>query len=117
MTRKRMPPGVYTAVMERSCVDVMGPLCEVNAPGCEWRVSHWHHRKMRSQGGGHDVVNGLAVCGACHRAIHAAPKAAYAAGWLVRGSSDPADVLVRVRGAWTRLTPDGGYGAVETEEK
>jgi len=40
-----------------------------------------HHRRMRSQGGTHHASNLVAICRACHEAIHAG--AADAARWIV----------------------------------
>jgi 5-methylcytosine-specific restriction endonuclease McrA len=64
--------------------------CEVALPRCERRAVHVHHRKLRSQGGKNDSCNLIAACSPCHRDVHASPARAYAAGWMVRSTEDPA---------------------------
>lgn len=55
-----------------------------------------HHRKRRSQGGGHDLTNLMIVCHFHHNggthSIHADPAVSYHRGWLVHGAEDPAQV-------------------------
>lgn len=86
--RDDVPASVRRAVHARS-----GGCCEV----CGGRAEHIHHRRLRSQGGRHELVNLLDVCFACHAAIHANPERSYALGLLVHGWCDPADVpVVRV---------------------
>lgn len=82
------PPNVREAVLRRS-----GGRCEAKADlsGCTDRVEHYHHRKLRSQGGLGTKVNCLGVCGPCHTHIHAHPTLAYMRGWLVRGSTQMVD--------------------------
>ena len=81
---KTIPVKVRQAVKDRS-----GGLCEhCGRPG----ANHLHHRKLRSQGGGHTVENLLNVRWDCHRSIHADPDHAYDMGWLVRSWADPAQV-------------------------
>lgn len=53
-------------------------------------AAEWHHRKRRSQLGDWSATNGLDTCSPCHRSIHAQPERAYANGWMVRESLDPA---------------------------
>lgn len=59
-----------------------------------------HHRKLRSQGGGHDMVNLCLVHSQCHEWTHANPLMAYEWGWMVRGSLDPAEVPVLTGKPW-----------------
>ena len=107
---KRMPQAVYEAVFERAESDAMHPACEATIRGvCSFRATHWHHRKLRSQGGGHEVVNGLAVCDACHHYFHMHPALAYSKGWLVRSNLDPALVPVQRRDRVVRLYEDGSF--------
>ncbi len=40
-------------------------------PGCTNGADHEHHIKYRSHGGSDEIVNRIAVCAHCHRAIHA----------------------------------------------
>ena len=110
---KRMPQSVYEAVFARAESDALHPACEATIRGvCSFRATHWHHRKLRSQGGGHDVVNGLAVCDACHHFFHMHPALAYSKGWLVRSHLDPAYVPVWRRDRVVRLYEDGTFREV-----
>lgn len=70
--------------------DRSGDRCEVP----QWVWPHdctptlvFHHRKRRSQGGGHDPSNLLHICTTVHDEIHAHPADAYAAGLLIRGGA------------------------------
>lgn len=81
-----IPLHIRREVAERS-----GGLCEL---GCGRRAVHTHHRKLRSQGGRHEPANLLHLCLTHHDEAHANPERAYALGWLVRASFDPADVPV-----------------------
>lgn len=63
-------------------------LCQALTAGCTFTATEAHHRKLRSQGGSNDPVNGLAVCAPCHRYIHDHPQEAYERGWMLR-ASDP----------------------------
>lgn len=86
------------SVFERAC-DAGYCACEVMVPGvCNGRGEHWHHRKLRSQGGRHEPVNGLMVCHLCHEWIHRHPALSYEAGWLVRSLDEPKLVPVVRRG-------------------
>lgn len=100
--RERMPDAVFTAVMERARWH-----CEARTPACQNHPVQWHHRRMRSQLGRHEVVNGLAVCPACHGWIHAHPADSYASGWLVRSTEEPGETPVRWRGRRAMLTDAG----------
>jgi hypothetical protein len=77
-----------------------------------------HHRKRRSQGGTHTPENLLLLCGTgttgCHGWVHANVTESLEAGWLVRGSADPALVRVIVAsehgsGVTVWLAADGTY--------
>lgn len=106
---KRMTDRQYRAVVERAESDAGYAACEAMIPGvCTGAMQHWHHRKLRSQGGGHSAVNGLGLSSNCHNAIHADPKRAYDNGWLVRGFHEPEDKPVLRRGIWVELTEEGG---------
>lgn len=64
-----------------------GGWCEVNTPSCapgRHEGTQAHHRLMRSQGGTHDVENGLWVCSPGHLYVHANPAESYERGWLVK---------------------------------
>lgn len=78
------------AVWLRARVKVMrraGGLCEVAVEGCTLHAVHVHHRLMRSQGGGHELSNLLAVCSRCHDWVHSHPKVSYAEGWLLHAEA------------------------------
>lgn len=109
-----MPPAVYEAVKLRSESDSPYPVCEAMIRGvCTGTPEAWHHRQMRSQGGKHEVVNGFAICAACHSWIHAHPSESYEHGWLVHGWDDPATRIVMRRGHWVQLREDGNYVGVK----
>lgn len=83
-----IPARVRSEVRERA-----GGYCEVcTRPG----PTHIHHRKLRSQGGKHEVANLLHIHTICHHEIHAYPARAYDRGWLVHGWNDPAAVPVQI---------------------
>lgn len=85
-------PEIRALVLRRS-----GGYCEARAVReCSGTAQHIHHRKLR-RFGDHRPVNLLHVCQVCHTAIHARPADSYAAGFLVRGTADPADVPVASR--------------------
>lgn len=110
---KRMPEAVYEDVFARAESDAFFVACEVNERSvCTFVATEWHHRKMRSQGGAHQVANGLAVCKSCHMYFHAHPAIAYSNGWLVRSHLDPASVPVKRRDRLVRLFDDGSFEEV-----
>lgn len=80
-----------------------------------------HHRKLRSQGGGHGLTNLLALCPTCHAWCHEHPTGARLSGWIVPSVADPAFRGVLLHdGRTVRLTTDGGYDVcwpAETEEE
>lgn len=101
MAKKKMPQDVYDTVMGRA-----GGACEAMIHGaCTGHVAHWHHRKI--SGREHTIPNGLAVCDACHRWIHAHPARSYSHGWLVKMNADPGETPVTYRGQPVYLTADG----------
>lgn len=101
---KRIPPRVADIVATRAAGN-----CEaMNFPSCNGRAEHLHHRQLRSQGGGHDVVNLIHVCHLCHEWIHKNPKKAYELGWLVRSVHEPSVTPVAYRGRLFLLDKEGG---------
>jgi hypothetical protein len=87
-------------------------LCEAMIPQarpqCQWYGTDLHHRKKRSAGGKHELVNGLWVCRFCHQYIEAHPAWSFERGLLVHGWDEPvlaAPVLPRSHerggGRWT----------------
>lgn len=105
MSKSDFPGKVRRAIHERA-----NGTCEVMIPaaGCAWYVQHYHHRKLRSQGGKGTADNGLGICGNCHTYIHANPALSYRNGWLVKSTHSPADTPVRRRGRLERLDKLGG---------
>jgi hypothetical protein len=63
-----------------------GNRCELIEDGlrCPGRFQHRHHRLPRSQGGGNDLCNLLALCWRHHSYVHQNPALSYERGWLVR---------------------------------
>lgn len=62
----------------------MNAWCEAGTRVCVGRAVHLHHRRLRSQGGGNEPENLLAVCAPCHDHIHRNPAESYERGWLLR---------------------------------
>ncbi len=86
MTAKPIPLSIRKQVWARS-----GYNCEC---GCGRLASMIHHRRLRSQGGRHELANLLHLNYLCHADIHANPERSYALGMLVHSWADPADVPV-----------------------
>lgn len=76
-----------------------------------------HHRKLRSQGGGHSLVNLAALCPESHRWAHAHPLEAQALGFIVprEGHSHHRPMTLH-SGRIVRLTLEGGYDTCFTED-
>lgn len=90
MKAKPIPLAIRRAVHERS-----GGMCECQ---CGRPAVHIHHRKLRSQGGKHEMDNLLDLARECHDAAHANPERGYALGLLVPSWASPSCVPV-TRGA------------------
>jgi hypothetical protein len=72
-----------------------------------------HHRKLRSQGGGHGLENLLALCPGCHEWAHKHPAEAVLGGFIVPRLANPAVRAVILHdGRTVRLDEDGGYDVV-----
>ena len=56
--------------------------CEGRTAVCTGMAESVHHVLRRSQGGGHDPSNLLALCTACHQWVHANPAKAIELGLL-----------------------------------
>lgn len=81
----RIPPAVRRQVMARA-----GGYCEARVEGvCTGQPEHLHHKRLRSQGGGHTAANLIAVCEEDHRWIHDHPDAAISLGLLARTEFEP----------------------------
>ena len=61
-------------------------MCEARWGDCQRIGVHAHHRRLRSQGGGHDSENLLWVCPNCHVDIHANPAQAIKKGHILLAS-------------------------------
>ena len=57
-------------------------VCEARLEVCTGQAEAVHHVLRRSQGGGHDPSNLLALCTACHQYVHANPAEAVSKGLL-----------------------------------
>ncbi|WP_010120190.1 HNH endonuclease [Corynebacterium nuruki] len=85
MSKKRMPPEVAEAVIDRA-----DGWCEALIPSvCTGAPEQLHHRQLRKQGGEHTTDNLVAICASCHSWIHAHPRWAYRAGLLVKSFNTP----------------------------
>lgn len=62
-----------------------------------------HHRRLRSQGGGHDEGNLVLVHPRCHRWAHSNPAAARDLGWLVHGWEEPTSIRVVTGKPWAQM--------------
>jgi hypothetical protein len=108
MKRTTFPADVAALIEARSeCA------CEVWAPGCNRRMEHKHHRRLKGSGGSQApetqrASNGLAVCQPCHTYIHGHPLWAFDEGFLVSQYRLPVEMPVRWRGGGKRLLDDGG---------
>lgn len=90
----RIPARVITDVLDRADLH-----CE--ACGLPWRDPMvFHHRLMRSAGGGDETCNLMWVHNSCHnlhqRSIHQNPERSYAFGHLLHRGEDPLLVPFKV---------------------
>lgn len=82
--------------------------CDLNVTGMEA-----HHRKLRSQGGCHEVFNLAALCPGCHSWCHRNPAGARMDGFIVPAAAEPqVRGLLLHDGRTVLLTDDGGYDVV-----
>lgn len=101
--RKAMPPDVAEAVLARA-----DGACEAMIPGvCVGQVQHLHHRKMRSQGGGHTQENLIALCHRCHSHVHHNPAWSYERGLLIHSWGEATWPLKYYRGVHRKEEEDG----------
>lgn len=77
---------------------------------------HIHHRRPRAAGGSkrddtNSPANLVLICPDCHSEVESYREAAYAEGWLVRQTGDPAEVpiLIERGNRWVLLSPLGLY--------
>jgi len=115
-TKPKAKPGAHVGVNEaRRLVKARSDgFCEIRMLGCFGQALDWHHRKLRSQGGKWEAVNGLHACRYCHEAVTntRGHRAEYEAnGWLVKRDGDPASTEVLMwhdnRQDWWLLKEDG----------
>lgn len=102
-TKNRIPSEVAEMVRERAD----GHCESMRFPICTGQPEQLHHRRMRSQGGEHTVVNIIAVCASCHQSFHRGPAESYERGWLVRSVHEPEAQAVFYRGRPAILGTDG----------
>ena len=79
---------------------------------CGMRGTDWHHRRSRSVHNEHThhPCNGILLCSACHRWVHANPFLARGSGLIVpRYVDHPADVSVDTYMGQMRLDCEGGF--------
>ncbi len=93
-----------------------GGRCELGREDLAYTGMEAHHRKLRSQGGGHELSNLVALCPKCHHdRVHAHPLWARMQGWMVPGLGNysPAEwAVILGDGRTVRLTDDGHYDTV-----
>lgn len=105
------PPIVRTLVYERC-----GGRCErcgEFASDCQI-----HHRRPRGMSGTRRPEtnypsNAGMLCEQCHRAVESHRTQAFADGWLVRQSHNPAEIPVLRRGVLVLLDDSGGFSYTE----
>ncbi|GEB97726.1 hypothetical protein CFL01nite_12210 [Corynebacterium flavescens] len=99
-----MPEEVYATVMQRS-----QGRCEAGLDCCTGSPEEWHHRQRR-QRNNDLVVNGAALCHACHHYItHVDPSVGRERGLIVHSHHpDPGQVPMMIRDEWFYLLADGG---------
>lgn len=73
-----VPLKIKNAVKARS-----DSVCEAGSVVCTKRAHHFHHRRLRSQGGLDTVENLLHVCGPCHEFMHRNRSEARERGWIL----------------------------------
>lgn len=78
----------------RSLTRRAGWRCEARTPACWGSPEHPHHRAGKgAHGPDHRLLNLLAVCGGCHRGIHARTDWSRRHGFIL-GAGDSPGVLV-----------------------
>lgn len=102
-----MPADVYETVMARAQWR-----CEGALPGiCTGEAQEWHHRQPRARNND-IVVNGAALCMACHRHItDVNPSVGFERGLRVsrHRTGSPGEVpMLQFGRRWVILLPDGG---------
>lgn len=106
-----IPRSVRAGLARRS-----GGVCEVAQPGCTGAATDLSHRIRVGMGGRHGAAalahhvlsNMLHACRWCHgQRLHANPREAYAAGWMLREGQTPARHRVLYRGSWRWLDDQG----------
>jgi hypothetical protein len=80
----RVPKDTVRALWKRA-----GWKCEGRTPDCWGPPEHPHHRRIKGQGVDHRLLNLLAVCGGCHRFIHAHVDWSQRHGLILARGDDP----------------------------
>ena len=83
----RPPSDPLERLARQTVTQRSGGVCE--AAGCWEAATDWSHRVARSQGGPWTASNGVHLCAAHHRACHAHPALAVAAGLHLRSWQSP----------------------------
>lgn len=115
--RLALPPA-EVKTLRMAVYDRAGGICEGQVTAtCPVRLPRdgfeWHHRKLRSQGGGDCPENSVALCRDCHQWAHQHPKDAKARGLIVPPWADPAAyALTLPDGRVVRLTTETTYDTV-----
>ncbi len=78
-----------------------------------WPGYSCHHRQLKSGGGSDTLENRISLCGSgsmgCHGLVHARPRWARMAGFIVSRYDNPADVsVIHWQHGPVYLTADGG---------
>lgn len=81
--RRSPPKPGFTRATKNKVLERCAEACEAQTPLCTGKPEHFHHRKLRSQGGSNKVGNCLAVCSSCHAYIHSHVQESVDRGWII----------------------------------
>lgn len=106
MTTRISPANDWPPLVRKMATKRSGGVCEICV---NRKATSLHHRRGR-RSRDHRIVNALHLCGWCHDAVHCGSRRrAETHGWIVRQTSEPADIPVLLGGVEVTLTDTGTY--------